>query len=138
VGSNRVWRVADGIDQYRLAPALCVFALVPEAPIGQPVGQDRSIAQRTAQMTVMHAFGALVVGRLQRVCGVWRKRASAGQDSGADTRPQRIGNVQGNLLLQSAKDHKCTRAARVCQTKPESSPKFSNAKTAVFRERCGE
>jgi hypothetical protein len=94
------------------------------------VGQDRSIAQRTAQMTVMHAFGALVVGRLQR--------GTVPQARPRTANPQRIGNVQGNLLLQSSKDHKCTRAARVCQTEPESSQKFSNAKTAVFRERCGE
>jgi hypothetical protein len=75
-GSNRIWRVADGIDQYRLAPALCVFAFVPEAPIGQPVGQDRSIAQRTAQMTVMHAFGALVVAACS-ACAAWIRNREA-------------------------------------------------------------
>ena len=123
----------DGIDQYRLAPALSVFALIPESSIGQPVGQDRSIAQRTAQMTVMHAFGALVVGRLQRTCSVWRQEGNAGKDSGADTRPQRIGNEQGNLLLQSSKDYRCTRAARVCQTEPESSPKIQQCEDHCFQ-----
>ncbi len=128
----------DGIDQYRLAPALSVFALIPESSIGQPVGQDRSIAQRAAQMTVMHAFGALVVGRLQRMCGVWRQEGNAGKDSGADTRPQRIGNEQGNLLLQSSKDYRCTRARAYARRSLNQAQKFSNAKTTVFRERCGE
>ncbi|WP_287145511.1 hypothetical protein [Achromobacter sp.] len=127
-------RSLDWIDQYRLAPALRVFAFVPEPPIGQPVGQHRSIAQRTAQMTVMHAFGALVVSRLQRVRSVDRKQeGSAGHEGGADRHQQRIGNVQGNLLLQSTTNHKCTRAARVCQTQPESSQKIQQCEDRCFQ-----
>ncbi len=123
----------DWIDQYRLAPALRGFAFVPEAPIGQPVGQHRSIAQRTAKVTVMHAFGALVVSGLQCVRSVDREQGSACQERGANRHQRRIGNVQGNLLLQSTTNHKCTRAARVCQRQPESRQKIQQCEDRCFQ-----
>jgi len=81
----------------------------------------------------MHAFGALVVSRLQRVRSMDRKQGSAGQEGGANRHQQRIGNVQGNLLLQSVTNHKCTRAARVCQRQPESSQKIQQCEERCFQ-----
>lgn len=82
----------------------------------------------------MHAFGALVVSRLLRVRSVDRKQeGSAGQEDGANRHQQRIGNVQGNLLLQSATNRKCTRAARVCQRQPESSQKIQQCEDRCFQ-----
>jgi hypothetical protein len=87
-------------------------------------------------MTVMHAFGALVVGCLQRMCrGV--DKGDAGQDGGADTVRSGSETCKATSCCNRRRITNA-RAPRVCQTQPESSQKFSNAKTAVFRERCGE
>jgi hypothetical protein len=89
-------------------------------------------------MAVVHAFGALVVGRLQRMYRVQWEQGSACHKGGANGHPQRIGHVQGNLLLQSSMETNARAPRAYARASLNQAQKFSNAKTAVFRERCGE